>query len=139
MANKLSNKDHSFIHVDYGSDDELGQSRNTVQIEARLSFSIRKRDGCYIATSREMRLKDMGETPREAFDNLVDMIIALLSDAIGLGELDFVLEERGFVMLDLGNRHEFSLQSEGAELPLCFKATAELGSRIQTAKLAWVG
>lgn len=139
MANKSSRKDRSFIHVDYGLSGELRATRGCVEIEARLSFSVRKRAGSYIATCPELHLKDQGDTPCEAFDNLVDMILALLSDAIGSDELEDVLEDCGFFKRKCGARMEFSREREGEELPLSFKATAEWGRRIRTAKLAWVG
>jgi predicted RNase H-like HicB family nuclease len=114
-------------------------TRGWVGIEARLSFSVRKRAGCYIASCPELGLKDQGETPNEAFDNLVDMILALISDAIGSDELEDVLEDCGFVKRTVGNQQEFSREREGGELPLSFKATAERGRVIRAAKLAWVG
>jgi predicted RNase H-like HicB family nuclease len=139
MPNKSSQRDRSFIRVDYGTSGELGTARGWVGIEARLSFSVRRRTGCYIAACPELRLKDQGDTPREAFDNLVDMILALLSDAIGSDELEDVLEDRGYVKRKSGAREEFSRDREEGELPLSLKATAESGRRIRTAKLAWVG
>jgi predicted RNase H-like HicB family nuclease len=139
MVNKSLQKDRSFIRVDYGISGELAATRGWVGIEARLSFSIRKRAGSYIAACPELHLKDQGDTPREAFDNIVDMILALLSDAIGSDELADVLDNFGYVKRGRGNRQEFSREREAAELPLSFKATAEWGRRIPAAKLAWVG
>ncbi len=139
MGNKSSQRDRSFIRVDYGIDGELCTARGWAAIEARLSFSVKKRSGCYIASCPELHLKDQGDTPREAFDNLVDMILALLSDAIGSDELAEVLGHCGYVKRGSGARQEFSRDREGEELPLSFKATAEWGRRIRTAKLAWVG
>jgi hypothetical protein len=139
MTNETTQRDRSFIHVGYGMRNKPYSSRDIVEIEASLTFSIKKRTGSYIATCPELHLKDQGESPREAFNNLVDMILALISDAIGSDELEDVLKGYGFVQRKSGNRQEFSLKREGEELPLSFKATAEPGRRIRAARLAWVG
>jgi len=96
----MASKDISYIFVD----------GINLKIEASLSCIISEEDEWFLAECPELRLIDQGTSPREAQQNLTDMISCALIEAFETGNLGRMLRKLGFRKreIPLKNREIFS-------------------------------
>ena len=95
----MAASDHSYIFIDW----------NFRIVEAVLSCRYSEEDGWFFAECTELRLIDQGESRTEAMNNLANMIIASLIDAITTGKIDEMLAELGFTKekINIPNRNYY--------------------------------
>lgn len=65
-------------------------------INMSLSIKIEKEKDLFLAECMELQLVDYGKTLRESLDNIKDMIILTIAEALHAGKLDEMMTKLGF-------------------------------------------
>lgn len=65
-------------------------------LEIKLSIDIGRENGLYLATCPELQLIDQGKTMKEAIQNITEMALISLIEAIETGNIDAMMKELGF-------------------------------------------
>jgi predicted RNase H-like HicB family nuclease len=76
-------------------------------LEVSLSYVIHQDEGWFFAECPELHQMDQGKTQREAIENLLEMVKAVLLEAFESAKLDAMLMELGFKKSSIHQRKEY--------------------------------
>ncbi|MFH1675762.1 MAG: hypothetical protein ABIC40_01970 [bacterium] len=79
-----------------GSNSYILVNRDLGSIQVRVSYRDFKEDGWYFGECPELRLVDQGKTRKEAYENLIEMVLTTLITAVASDNIDSYLTKLGF-------------------------------------------
>jgi len=94
MNNKANGGDN--VKMSQGENSYILINRDLRMLQVQLSYRDFKEDGWYFAECPELRMMDQGKTKKEAYRNLVSLVLTNLVVAVETGYLDDYLKALGF-------------------------------------------